>query len=131
LTLATAVANIDTKAAHTLALKTKCEPPPFTSNIIMPPICSDYLDWRSQLFTFGAENSSPKYWFGEFVDFCWNDENSGEPHSETGVVVGVAWNNADREWEYIVTWLSSTAYPEGNYPISDMNFVAEEILCRP
>jgi hypothetical protein len=97
----------------------------------MPLLCSDWLDWRSQLFNFGAENLTPKYWFGEFVDFCWIDENSGEPHSETGVVVGVAWNNADREWEYIVTWLSSTAYPEDNYPISDMNFVAENILCKP
>jgi hypothetical protein len=82
------------------------------------------------LFTFGAENLTPKYWFGEFVDFCWNDENSGESHSETGVVVGVAWNNADREWNYIITWLSSTINLEGNYPILDMNFVAEEVLCK-
>ena len=96
----------------------------------MPSICSDWLDWRSQLFNFGAENLTPKYWFGEFVDFCWIDENSGEPHSETGVVVGVAWNNADREWNYIITWLASTIDPEGNYPISDLNFVAEEVLCK-
>ena len=103
---------------------------PITSTHIMSSICSDYLDWRSQLFTFGAENLTPKYWFGEFVDFCWNDENSGEPHCETGVVVGVAWNNSDREWNYIVTWLTSTVDPDGSYPIVDMNFVAEEVLCK-
>ena len=97
----------------------------------MPPISGNCLCWRLQVLTLGAENPAPEYWFGEFVDFCWTDENTGEPHSETGVIVGVAWNNADRAWEYIVTWLSSTAYPEDNYPISDMNFVAEDILCRP
>ena len=85
---------------------------------------------RPQLFSF-CQTPKPKFWFGDSVNFCWNNENSGEPHSETGVVVGVAWNNADREWECIVTWLSSSTHPEGNYPISDMNFVAEEILCKP
>jgi hypothetical protein len=96
-------------------------------------LLSDCHCRRLQFFTFGlgVEFPTPEYWFGDFVDFCWNDENSGEPHSETGVIVGIAWNSADREWEYIVTWLCSSAYPEGNYPISDMNFVAEGILCRP
>jgi hypothetical protein len=78
-----------------------------------------------------VEIPTPEYWFGDFVDFCWKDENTGEPHSETGVIVGVAWNQESREWEYIVTWLSSSLYPEGNYPISDMNFVPEDILCKP
>lgn len=95
----------------------------------MSPICSDYLDWRSQLFTFSAENLTPKHWFGEFVDFCWNDENSGEPHAETGVVVGVVWNHREREWQYIVVWLSSTIDPDGNYPIFSEELVPEEMLC--
>jgi hypothetical protein len=30
-----------------------------------------------------------------------------------------------------VTWLSSSRHPEGNYPIFDMHFVAEQVLCRP
>ena len=64
------------------------------------------------------------------MDFCWNDENSGEPHSETGVVVGVVWNQIERKWQYIVTWLASTIDPDGDYPISDMNFVVEENLCK-
>lgn len=99
----------------------------------MPPISSNCLCWRLQFFAFtsGVEIPNPEYWFGEFVDFCWNDENTGEPHSETGVVVGVAWNQESREWEYVVTWLSSSRHPEGNYPIFDMHFVAEQVLCRP
>jgi hypothetical protein len=83
------------------------------------------------LFNFGAENSSPKYWFGEFVDFCWTDENSGEPHSETGIVVGVVWSQEAREWQYIVTWLSSTVeFDDDHYPIFSQEFVAEEVLCK-
>jgi hypothetical protein len=27
--------------------------------------------------------------------------------------------------------LSSSRHPEGNYPIFDMHFVPEEVLCRP
>lgn len=95
----------------------------------MPPICSDWLDWRSQLFTFGAENLTPEFWFGEFVDFCWNDEQTGEPHCETGVIVGVVWNQREREWQYMMTWLASTIDPDGNYPIFSEELVPEETLC--
>jgi hypothetical protein len=98
----------------------------------MSPICSDYLDWRSQLFNFGAENSSPEFWFGEFVDFCWTDEeNTGEHHCETGIVVGVTWSQEAREWQYIVTWMSSTLDLDDHYPIFSKEFVSEEVLCRP
>jgi hypothetical protein len=100
------------------------------STNIMTSVRSNCLCWRLQVLTLG-ENPAPEYWFGEFVDFCWTDENTGEPHSETGVVVGVAWNQESREWEYVVTWLSSSRHPEENYPIFDMHFVAEEVLCRP
>jgi|GEM_PF-2000717 len=98
----------------------------------MSPIEDRRQTRRLQFFTFslGAEIPSPEFWFGDFVDFCWRDERTGEPHSETGVVVGVAWNHTDREWDYIVTWLSSTAYPQAQYPIFDGNFVAEGVLCK-
>lgn len=99
----------------------------------MPPIEGCRVCRRLQFFTFslGVEIPTPEFWFGEFVDFCWNDENTGEHHCETGVVVGVAWNQVGQEWQYIITWLSSTVDFESNYPIFDMNFVAEEVLCRP
>ena len=98
----------------------------------MPPL-SDCHCWRLQFFIFGlgVENPTPEYWFGEFVDFCWNDENTGEHHCETGIVVGVAWSQEAREWQYIVTWLSSTLDLDDHYPIFSEEFVSEEVLCKP
>jgi hypothetical protein len=72
----------------------------------------------------------PEFWFGDSVSFCWTDEKSGQHHSETGEIVGVVWNDADKLWEYMVTWLSSTAYPQSNYPIFDGNLVSPEVLCK-
>ena len=98
----------------------------------MPPITGNCLCWRLQILTLGAENPLPEYWFGEFVDFRWNDENTGEARAETGVIVGVAWSQEAREWRYIVTWLSSTVeYGDDHYPIFSEEFVPEEVLCRP
>lgn len=95
------------------------------------PLVSNCLCRRLQFFTFrfGVEIPNPEYWLGEFVDFCWVDENTGEPHSETGVIVGVVWNQ--REWQYMVVWLSSTASPDGNYPIFNEELVPGEVLCKP
>lgn len=86
---------------------------------------------RLQFFAFslGTEIPSPEFWFGEFVDFCWRDEQTGEPHSETGVVVGVVWNQGDREWQYMVAWLTSTIDPNGNYPFFNQELVPGETLC--
>jgi len=56
----------------------------------MPPI-EDCPCWRSHLLLQSAPK--PEFWFGESVDFRWNDENSGEFRAERGVVVGVAWNH--------------------------------------
>jgi hypothetical protein len=39
----------------------------------------------------------PEFWFGELVDFVWNDETTGEAHSETGKVIGVAWDFMAKE----------------------------------
>jgi hypothetical protein len=94
----------------------------------MPPL-EDRQQGRSQLFTFSA-TPKPEFWFGERVDFFWNDEDSGDRHSETGEIVGVAWNFLEQEWQYIVIWLSSTADPDGNYPIFDGNFVTAEVICK-
>lgn len=99
----------------------------------MPPITGNCLCWRLQLFAlrFGAEISTPEFWFGEFVDFCWKDEITGQPHSETGVIVGVIWNQVEREWQYVVAWLSSTVeYGDDHYPIFSQEFVPGEVLCR-
>jgi len=90
--------------------------------------------WRSHLLL--QSTPKPNFWFGESVDFRWNDENTGESRAETGIVVGVAWNHREPGWEYIVTWISSTVpddpnYPPDNYPIFDGNFVPEGILCKP
>jgi hypothetical protein len=94
----------------------------------MPPI-EDCPCWRSHLLLQSAPK--PEFWFGESVDFRWNDENSGEFRAERGVVVGVAWNHVERGWEYIITWISSTVSDYADYPIFDGNFVPEETLCRP
>lgn len=72
----------------------------------------------------------PEFWFGDMVDFRWNDEESGEPHSETGKVVGVAWDFSEKEWEYRIMWLSSTIYPAENYPLEDGNFVTAGVICK-
>ncbi|MEG4484824.1 hypothetical protein [Microcoleus sp. D2_18a_B4] len=72
----------------------------------------------------------PEFWFGEKVEFTWTDENSGQFHTERGEIVGANWNQPDNQWEYAVTWLSSTAYPTDNYPIADSNFVTADILSR-
>lgn len=97
----------------------------------MPPISANCLCWRLQFFTFslGVENPFPEFWFGEFVDFCWRDERTGEPHSETGIIVGAVWNQVEREWQYVVTWLSSTI-DHGNYPIFSQELVPGEVLCK-
>ena len=95
----------------------------------MPSISANCLCWRLQILTLGVEIPSPEYWFGEFVDFCWRDENTGEPHSETGVIVGIVWNQREREWQYMITWLSSTIDPDGNYPIFSEELVPGEVLC--
>ncbi|MEG4293712.1 hypothetical protein Q5692_33740 [Microcoleus sp. C2C3] len=95
----------------------------------MPPITGNCLCWRLQILTLGAENPTPEYWFGQFVDFCWVDENSGESHSETGIVVGIVWNQREREWQYMITWLASTIDPNGNYPFFTEELVPGEMLC--
>lgn len=116
------------------------------------------LSWRSQGFTFSRRElfqkvaavtlpfvvlskpsvvppltgrPLPEFWFGERVSFRWVDENTGQPHSESGVVVGAVWNHIDQEWQYMVTWLSSTIDPDGNYPIFSEELVPEETLCKP
>lgn len=73
---------------------------------------------------------SPEFWFGDRVSFCWNDEDSEEPYSETGEVIGVVWNPRENYWEYSVTWLSSTVYPMDNYPIYDGSFSTAGELCK-
>ena len=72
----------------------------------------------------------PEFWFGELVSFCWNDENTEQPHSETGEIIGVTWDPRENQWEYAVTWLSSTAYPMDSYPIYDGNFVTAGEICK-
>lgn len=72
----------------------------------------------------------PEFWFGDRVSFCWNDEDTEQPYSETGEVIGVAWNPRENYWEYSVTWLSSTVYPSSNYPLFDANFLTAEELCK-
>ena len=72
----------------------------------------------------------PEFWFGELVSFYWNDEDTEQPYSETGEVIGVVWNPRENCWEYNVTWLSSTVYPSSNYPLYDGNFLTGEELCK-
>lgn len=97
----------------------------------MSPIEDRRQTRRLQFFTFslGLEIPTPEFWFGEFVDFCWNDENTGEAHCETGVIVGIVWSQEAREWKYVVTWLSSTVDHDGNYPIFSEELVPGEVLC--
>lgn len=90
---------------------------------------SPELKRRSQLFAF-TEAPEPEFWFGDRVSFCWNDEDSEEPYSETGEVIGVVWNPRENYWEYSVTWLTSTIYPSSNYPLYDGNFLTAGELCR-
>lgn len=98
----------------------------------MSPIEDRQQTRRLQFFTFslGTEIPSPEYWFGEFVDFCWVDENSGESHCEMGVVFGVAWSQEAREWQYVIVWLSSTIHPDEHYPIFTEELVPGGILCK-
>ncbi|MEG3923094.1 hypothetical protein QUA07_28865 [Microcoleus sp. T3_A4] len=95
------------------------------------PHSADCLCGRSQLFTFCADTPKPEFWFGDAVTFCWTDENTGTEYLERGEVCGVAWNQPENCWEYIVTWLSSTAYPASDYPIFDGNFVTAGVLWKP
>lgn len=94
----------------------------------MPPI-EDCPCWRSHLLL--SATPKPNFWFGESVDFCWNDEATGEPRAETGIVVGVAWNHSDPSWEYVITWISSTVPDDTNYPIYSGEFVPEKTLSKP
>ena len=81
------------------------------------------------LFSF-RQTPKPEFGFGDLVDFFWTDEVSNDRHSETGEVVGIAWNFREQEWEYRVVWLSSTAYPADFYPNSDDHLVSAEVLCK-
>ena len=74
--------------------------------------------------------AAPEFWFGEKVEFRWVDENSGKHHTERGQIVGASWNHPENQWEYAVTWHSSTAYPASEYPIFDGNFVTARELCK-
>lgn len=84
---------------------------------------------RPQIFSF-CQTPKPEFWFGDTVGFRWNDEITGDEYSETGEIVGVAWNSSENQWEYRVTWLSSTAYPADVYPCFEGNFVPAEVLCK-
>jgi hypothetical protein len=90
---------------------------------------SPELKRRSQIFSF-TEAPEPEFWFGDRVSFCWNDEDTEQPYSETGEVIGVVWNPRENYWEYSVTWLSSTVYPSSNYPLYDGNFLTGGELCK-
>ena len=94
------------------------------------PHTADCLCGRSQLFTFAPDTPKPEFWFGDSVTFCWNDETAEQPFSETGEVIGVAWNPRENFWEYLVVWVSSTAYPASSYPIFDGNFVTAGEVCK-
>ncbi len=72
----------------------------------------------------------PEFWFGDRVSFCWNDEDTEQPYSETGQVIGVTYDPRENKWEYAVIWLSSTTYSQDDYPIFDGNFVTAEELCK-
>ncbi|MEG4273836.1 MULTISPECIES: hypothetical protein [unclassified Microcoleus] len=72
----------------------------------------------------------PEFWFGEKVEFCWIDETSGKHHTESGEIVGANWNHPEVQWEYQITWHSSTAYPASEYPIFDGNLVTADVLSR-
>lgn len=74
--------------------------------------------------------AKPEFWFGEKVEFCWIDENSGKHHTEQGQIVGANWNHPEAQWEYTVTWLNSTAYPQSEYPIFDSNLISADVLSR-
>ena len=74
--------------------------------------------------------STPEFWFGEKVEFCWIDEISGKHHTEYGEIVGASWNFPEAQWEYAVTWFNSTAYPAGEYPIFDSNFISADVLSK-
>lgn len=94
------------------------------------PLSDDCLCGRSQLFTFDPETPKPEYWFGDSVSFCWNDEITEQPYSETGEIIGVAWNPRENYWEYAVVWVSSTAYPQFEYPIFDGGFLTAGEVCK-
>jgi hypothetical protein len=83
---------------------------------------------RPQLLS--CQTPKPEFWFGDSVDFWWNDETTGARHSETGEVVGVIWNDADKLWEYSVIWLKSTAYSQDDYPICDGQLVTAGVVCK-
>lgn len=72
----------------------------------------------------------PEFWFGEKVEFCWTDETSGKHHTESGEIVGANWNHPEAQWEYQITWHSSTAYPSSEYPIFDGNLVTADVLSK-
>ena len=74
--------------------------------------------------------AKPEFWFGEKVEFTWIDETSGQHHTESGEIVGANWNHPEAQWEYTVTWLSSTAYPTGDYPIFDNNLISADVLSK-
>ena len=96
------------------------------------PHPADCLCGRSQLFTFCADVPKPDFWFGDAVTFYWTDEeeNNGLPYSESGEVVGVAWNQPERQWEYIIVWLSSSVHDATHYPIFEGNSVTAGELCK-
>lgn len=74
--------------------------------------------------------AAPEFWFGEKVEFCWIDENSGKHHTERGEIAGAVWNHPEAQWEYAVTWLNSTVYPSSEYPIFDSNLISADVLSK-
>jgi hypothetical protein len=74
------------------------------------------------------EATKPEFWFGDLVDYFWTDEETNQRHSETGKIIGAAWDSLKKQWRYRVMWLSSTLHPAKDYPLDDGEFMtADEI----
>ena len=88
-----------------------------------------FVPRSQQLFSF-CQTPKPEFWFGDRVDFFWTDETSGDRHSETREIAGTIWNYSNKQWEYTVVWVSSTAYPDEDYPYSDGRLLGAGELCK-
>jgi hypothetical protein len=83
---------------------------------------------RPQLLS--CQPPKPEFWFGDTVDFRWEDETTGKVQSETGEVIGVNWDFTAEEWEYRIMWTGSTAYPDDYYPMCDGQLVTAGVICK-
>jgi len=65
----------------------------------------------------------PRFWFGDIVRNSWICDDDNKMHWEEGEVMGVIWDQNNKQWAYAINWVLSDQ-PECShcYPCFDEHF---------